>query len=58
VKRAPGNVAHVEGGAVYVRWGRKSCGSQSTLLYEGELDCYYYVLLTTCSHITVSYAVT
>jgi len=34
---APGNVAHVEGGAVYVRWGRKSCGSQSTLLYAGEL---------------------
>jgi len=41
---APGNVSHVEGGAVYVRWGRKSCGSQSALLYEGELN-YYYVSL-------------
>jgi len=40
VKGAPGNVAHVEGGAVYVRWGRKSCGSQSTLLYEGELEYF------------------
>jgi len=43
VKGAPGNVAHVEGGAVYVRWGRKSCGSQSTLLYAGELSYYYFL---------------
>jgi len=51
VKGALGNVAHIEGGAVYVRWGRKSCGSPSTLLYAGELDYYYFVSLTPCSHI-------
>jgi len=36
IKGAPGNVSHIEAGAVYIRWGRKSCGSQSTLLYAGE----------------------
>ena len=24
------------GGAVYVRWGRKTCPSESTLVYEGK----------------------
>lgn len=35
----------VGGGAVYIRWGRKSCGSNSNRMYEGKTHRAFQIIM-------------
>jgi len=48
-----GSAANVESGAVYTRWGRKSCGNDSDILYTGKIKTMFsqfYLFLHFSAH--------